>query len=468
MTNKQRNRGRLGLSIVFLLLITGCTTLGPDFTPPEFEAPPVYRTDSKELADPLDLKWWELFEDPVLNEMVTRTLANNRDLQIAVSRIAEARAVLGFTEVDGYPRIDFDAGARTGNYSGGSRSTDTNSTVYIAPALSWEIDFWGKFNRSTEAAQAELLASQYGLDTIQLALIAQVVSAYYQLLDFHQREAIARETLQSRLQSLDIIQQRFDQGTVPEIDLNQAQIQKEIAAGAIPVYQRSIAKMENGLSILIGQLPATIRTGTPLDRQPVPPDIPARLPADLLTRRPDIAQALHQLHAQTARIGVAQALRFPAFSLTGVLGLASSELSSITSEGEVWSLGGGLLGPLVDFGQNRRRVEIEEERTRQLLLQYENTVLTAFREVEDGLKEVETYRAQMAAVDNKLKAARNANELSKERYDQGITSYLEVLDTERTLFSVAIEASELKQQYLNAYVRLYKALGGGWMTAAES
>ena len=454
----------LAVAAPVMINLCGCFTAGPDFTAPEVETPAAYRSAPAAAAVDLNLQWWELFQDPALAQLVTRALANNRDVRIAASRIVEARAALGFSEADRFPRIDLQAGAATGNFSGGSRSPSTNSTVYIAPALSWEIDFWGKFSRASESAQAELSASRFALETIQLALISEVVSAYYRLLDFQQREAIARHTLDSRLASLDIIQQRFDQGTVPEIDLNQAQIQKEIAAGAIPEYQRAIALVENALSILLGELPGGIRTGVDLRRQPIPPQIPAGLPSDLLTRRPDIAQAYHELHAQTARIGVAQALRFPAISLSGVLGLASSELSTITSEGEVWSLGGSLLGPLVDFGKNRRRVEIEEERARQALLRYESVVLTAFREVENSLKEVATYRAQLEAVNNKLKAAQNANQLSKERYDQGITSYLEVLDAERTLFAVALETSELKQQYLNAYVGLYKALGGGWRT----
>ncbi|MGB5987435.1 MAG: efflux transporter outer membrane subunit, partial [Desulfobacterales bacterium] len=343
------------LTALLMLLVSGCATLGPDFRPPEVETPAAYRSALPGEGVEFNLKWWNLFQDPDLYQIVTQALANNRDLGVAASRIVEARAALGFTEADRLPRIDLDVGAMTGNYSGGSRSPDTNSTAFIAPTINWEIDFWGKFSRANEAARADLMASQYALDTVQLTLISEVVSAYYQLLDFQQREVIARETLDSRLESLDIIQQRFDQGTVPEIDLNQAQIQKEIAAGAIPLYQRSIAKVENALSILMGRLPGGIRTGSALTQQPIPPDIPMGLPADLLTRRPDIAQAFYQLKAQTARIGVAEALRFPSISLTGVLGLASSELSSITSEGEVWSLGGGLVAPLLDFGKNRRR-----------------------------------------------------------------------------------------------------------------
>jgi multidrug efflux system outer membrane protein len=297
--------------------------------------------------------------------------------------------------------------------------------------------------------------------------VSEVVAAYYQLLDVRQRRIISERTLESRLKSLDIIQQRLDEGIIPEIDLNQAQIQKEIAAGAIPLYRRQIALTENALSILVGRLPASIEVGEDLDNQPLPPDIPMGLPSEILQRRPDVAQAEALLHAQTARIGVAVAARLPAVSLTGILGVASTEVGSVTSDGGTWFVGGSLLGPIFDFEKSAQRVAVEEARTRQAMARYENAVLTAFREVEDALVEIETYKAQMSAVKRKREAARNANELSNERYDKGVTSYLEVLEADRTLFSVELEFSELDQQLFRSYVRLYKALGGGWLTRQE-
>lgn len=410
-----------------------------------------------------DLKWWELFEDPLLYSLVKTALENNRDLKIAVSRIEQARATVGFTQADQYPRIDVDAGVVKGNFSGGSRSKDTNSTAYLAAPLNWEIDFWGKFKRSTEAAQAELLASEYGLRTVQLTLVSDVVSNYYQLLDFHRRLNISKNTLWSRTKSLRIIQQRFDKGIISELDVNQSEIQKEIAAAAIPLYERTISKTENSLSILLGRLPRAIKTRKYLSGKVQPPEIPVGLPSDILERRPDVVRAKYILKAQTENIGVAEALRFPAISLTASLGVASTELGSMNIDGGVWSVGGRLLGPLFDFNKNKRRVEIQEQKTQQSLYQYENTVLTAFREVEDALVEITTYRKELAAVSRQQKAAKNANRLSKERYDKGVSSYLEVLDTERTLFSSELQQSELQQRYVNAYVNLYKSLGGGWV-----
>lgn len=457
-----RSRGIAPLALA-LLLFAGCA-VGPKFKEPVVRTPGSYRTAVMPNEPIPNLKWWTLFKDPQIYALVTTALERNRDLKIAVSRIEQARATLGFTRADQYPRVDVDAGAQKGNFNNGSRSADTNSTVYLAAPLSWEIDFWGKYKRSTEAARAELVASEYGLKSVQLTLIADVATIYYQLLDYHQRLNISTATLASRRKSLEFIRQRFEKGIIAELDVNQAQIQMEIAAASVPFYRRAIAKTENALSILIGRLPASIQTQNTLADQPSPPDIPVGMPSDILERRPDISEAKYLLKAQTERIGVAQALRLPAITLTGTLGLASSELTSVTNDGGAWSVGGRLLGPIIDFGKNKRRVEIEKEKTRQALYRYENTVLNAFREVEDALVEIATYRAELAATERQQKAANNANELSRQRYDKGVSSYLEVLDTERTLFSVELQLSELQQQYLNAYINLYKALGGGWIT----
>jgi len=454
------------VTLMIVASLTGCA-MGPDFKKPVVETPDNFRFSDSQSKEVVNLKWWELFDDPVLYSLVADALTGNKDLMIAASRIEEARAALGFTRADQYPRLDLEGSARTGNFLGVSRSSTTDKSAFIAPVLSWEIDFWGKYRRSTEAARAELMASEYSLRTVQISLISEVVSTYFLLLDYHQRLKISKQTLDSRLYSLDIIQKRFDKGIIPEIDLNQAQIQKEIAAGAIPLYQRLIAGTENALSILMGKFPGEINTEDDLNRQTVPPDIPGGIPSSVLERRPDVAEAMYLLEAQTARIGIAEALRFPSVTLTGLFGAASSELSSISTDGDIWSVGGDLFGPLFDFNKSRRRVEIEKERTRQALYQYENRVLFAFREVADALNDIQTYKDQISAVQRKFIAAENAATLSKMRYDKGVTSYLEVLDTERTLFDVGLELSELKQQFYNAYVRLYKALGGGWITKKE-
>jgi multidrug efflux system outer membrane protein len=453
--------------ILSALLTSGCTRLGPDFEEPLVATPESYRTEAAltELAD--DLQWWKLFDDPYLVSLVSMALERNRDLRIAVSRIAQSRAALGFTEADEYPRLDLDGGINRGNFTGTGKSPNTDTSSYITAPLSWEIDFWGKFSRATEAARADLIASEYGLKTVQLTLVSEVVASYTQLLDFHRRLAISENTLKSRTESLYIIQQRFDKGIIPELDVNWAQIEMEIAAAAIPLYQRSIAKTENSLSILLGHLPGAIEIRGNNLEQTIPPTIPVVMPVDVLDRRPDITQAKFLLKAQSEQIGIAEALRWPSLSLTATLGVANTDIGSLNVDGDTWSLGGRLLGPIFDFDKNKNRVLIQEQITQQFLLEFENLVLTAFQEVEDALVEITTYRQELAAVGRQLVAARNANKLSRERYNQGVSSYLEVLETERRLFSTELTQSETKQLFLNSYVNLYKALGGGWVTAAD-
>ena len=452
---------------VLTYTLSSCS-MGPDFQKPELETPAQYRYDSLKVDSVAILKWWDLFNDPVLDTLIVTALRENKNLLIAISRIEEARARLGFTGADQYPKLDIKADVLRGNLNAKQLGVEqTGNAFFIGPVLSWEIDFWGKFRRATESARAQLLASEFSLRTVQISLISEVISTYFLMVDYRQRLEIAKNTLVAREKSLNIIQHRFDKGIVAEIDLNQSQIQKEIAAVAIPIFERLAAQTENALRILLGKLPGEIEQGYPLHDQLIPPDIPTGLPSDLLVRRPDIAEAEYLLMAQNANIGVAVAKMFPSISLTGLLGLASNDLSTLTDGSAAWSLSGGLLGPLFNFNKNTLRVEIEEARTEQALYKYENTVLNAFREVEDALIEVETYKRQLDAKQRQFNAAKNAENLSQQRYDQGVTSYLEVLESQRSSFNAELELSEVKKDYLNAYVKLYKALGGGWVSVEE-
>jgi outer membrane protein, multidrug efflux system len=460
-------------SVIYIILISSCA-MGPNFTKPEPESLEAYsipdsvRIDTITVDSLVNLNWWELFEDPVLDTLVRIALNENKNVNIAVSRLEEARATLGFTKADIYPRFDIQATATRGNLIGGAlQSESTSNAFFIAPVVNWEIDFWGKFRRANEASRAELMASGYSLRTIQIGLISEVVSTYFLLLDYQRRLEISHHTLNSRTESLRIISQRFEKGIVPEIDYNQSQIQLEIAKASIPATERLIAITQHALSLLVGRLPGEIITKADWEKDIIPPSIPVGLPSQLLERRPDILQSEYALMAQNARIGVAEAMRFPAISLTGIFGAASTELSSLTTGESAWSISGSLLGPLFNFNKNTLRVEIEEERTKQALYSYENTVLNAFREVENALVEVRTFQQQLKSVKRKHKAAQNAAHLAAERYDKGVTSYLEYLDAERTFFSVELELSQVKQFYANSYVRLYKALGGGWLSEEE-
>ncbi|MEE8297949.1 MAG: TolC family protein, partial [Thermodesulfobacteriota bacterium] len=423
MTNKIKSFNTVILLTV-LVLLTGCL-VGPDFEQPTMEdLPDEFRFSTQSDQEEVNLKWWELFNDLELNYLVTTALNENKDLLIAISRIEEARSFLVFTKADLYPRFDLQGGANKGNFTGAlivSDPDEPNNSAFISPVVNWEIDFWGKFRRANESAKAQLLATEYAKKTVQISLISEVVGAYFMLLDFKERLRVSEQTLESRDESLIIIQKRLDRGVIPEIDLNQAQVQREIAAVAVPINKRLISQTENAISILLGKFPEGIKTDLDLYQQTIPPNVPSGLPSSLLERRPDILEALYLIQAQNALIGVAVAERFPAISLSGALGAATTDTTNITVDGFVWSVAAGLAGPIFNFGQDKARVEIEETRTEQALYIYQNVVLNAFREVSDSLVEIQTYRVQLVALKSQVKAAENANRLSKLRYDQGFS-----------------------------------------------
>jgi len=451
---------------VFIMAVNGCM-VGPKLEKPMADSPDAYRGSSLTQDSLQDLAWWELFGDAHLEALIDSALVYNRSVQIAASRIIEAEAVVGFNRADIYPSFGYEGTAIRQKPDPGLASDGPGNLFAFGPNVLWELDFWGKYRRATQAARAELMASEYGYQSIQISLISSVAGLYFQLLDYQARLDISKRTLETRKESLWIIQERYNMGIVPEIDLNQAQIQEAIAAGSVPLYERQVARTEHALSVLVGSNPGPVTYGPAKDLI-LSPDIPAGIPSELLERRPDILQAEQLFYARTARIGVAQAMRFPSISLTAAFGAASSDLSGIaTGESLVWSVGGGIVGPIFNFGKNKRRVEIEKQRAEQSLLAYEETVLSAFREVEDALVDAETYKRELAASKRRVLAAVNAATLSRARYDGGQTSFLEVLESERQMFNAELAAAEIYRMHLDSYVRLYKSLGGGWITEQE-
>jgi outer membrane protein, multidrug efflux system len=462
------------LKIVFLILfisvVSGCA-IGPDFQKPVVNSPSEFRFDLSGKDTTEILCWWELFNDPILDSLIRTALAENRDVRIAAARIEEARANMKFNKSNMWPYIGYEGNIYSGNIDRVMTPPPNNSTSYItnyyaAPVLSWEIGFWGKYRRLTESSFEQMMALENNRRGIMISLISEVASTYFQLLDFDNRLQISKNTLIIRQEYLNIIQERYDKGIVAEIDVNQAQIQEATAAAAVPQYERAVAGAEHTLSILLGKNPGPVLRGNKLEEQVIPPDIPPGLPSLLLERRPDIMEAEHYVASQNAMIGYAQAMRFPTFSLTGLLGVASPELSTAALNA-AWSVSGSIFGPIFNFGKNKRRVDVERKRTEQAYLTYDQAVLQAFRETEDALISITTYKDQLEAVIRQRDAAANAALLSKARYDEGITSYLEVLDSERTLFDASLNASATLQSRLNTYVYLYKALGGGWISEEE-
>ncbi len=434
--------------------------MGPDYERPAYEGPEEFRTRAAADSTVADLPWWNLFEDPVLVDLIDTALAGNRDLRSSLSRIAEARAQLGIVRADLYPRLDYGAG---GNLDWSSGSDGTASGASVVLDASYQVDLWGRIRRANEAAVQELLATEESYRSVTIGLVAAVARTYFLLRDLDNRLIISEQTVDARRQSLEVIEARFRAGMVSEVDVNQAEILLAEAEVSVQTFDRLRAQNENALSVLLGRPPLDIERGLELVEQLGAPELPTGLPSELLSRRPDVLAAENRLHAQTARIGVAEALKYPQLNLTADLGAQFSDISNSFA-----GLGAQLFGPLFNAGANQRQVEVEIARTEQLLNAYEQAYLTALREVEDALVALSTYEAELAARRRQLVAADSAAQLAWVRYEGGMTSYLEVLDLQRSLFSSQLKASETLQLHLTSMVQLYQALGGGWVAAQDS
>ena len=452
----------------FMLYFSGCA-LGPDFEHPEYTGSNEFRFDTiKEASDTLvNLKWWDLFNDPILDTLIKHALIENKDVMIAAARIEAARANLGMTKAEQWPSLGYSVNAGGGNFAGGQRLNNTASIFNAYPEMYWEIGFWGKYRRMNESARAELLASEYGMRTVQIGLISAVASTYYSLLEYKEKLKIANQTYITRDSGMRIIKSRYDYGIVAEIDYNQSQIQTAISAGAIPAYERAVAQTENALSFLLGKDSRAIIVEMPLLDQEMPPDIPSGLHSQLLQRRPDVLQAEALYAAQNAQIGVAQAMRWPSLNITGLLGYATNDLMALNAGGLAWAVAGSITGPIFQFGKNKRRVDIKRHNTEAALREYENVTIKAFKEVEDALVAIKTLKVELQATKIRTDAAMNAEMLSAQRYDKGQTSYLEVLESQRQSFDAQLAFAQTRTALLNAYIALYKALGGGWLSPEE-
>jgi multidrug efflux system outer membrane protein len=446
--------------LLFGFVSVAACKVGPDYERPAVPEHDAYRdavpadTTAMLPADSIaDLAWWDLFQDTVLQNLIRVALENNKELDIALARIAEARANLGFSRADLYPEVNVIASAAVN----ANTEEDVSASGLIAADAFWQVDLWGRIRRSNEAALNELLATEEAYRAVTISLVADVASFYLLLRDFDNRQTVAESTVETRRQTLDIIQARFNAGAVSEVDVNQAEIQLAEAEAAVESFRRGRAQTENAISVLLGVPPMSIPRGLALDQQILPPELPAGLPSQLVDRRPDVLQAERRLHAQTARIGVAEAIKYPSLTLSADLGasVASTSVGFLDAAADIFA-------PIFNAGRNQRRVEAEIARTQQALAQYEGAILTAFREVEDAMVAVRTYQTEYASRVRQLRAARSAEELSWIRYDQGMTSYLEYLEVQRQLFSSELRASETLQLRLTSLVQLYKALGGGW------
>lgn len=467
----RRAIGRLPtLSRAFVLGLAACAgtgcVLGPDYTRPDLDVPQAYHHATVPAAALAPLPaWWRAFGDPELDRLVDEGLAANHDLAIATARVDEFAARIGATRAQGLPQVGY------GTAGGRQRTaTGTVSGTYTAVlSASWEIDLWGRLRRENEATRANLLATEQARLGVALTLVSSIVGSYVTLLDLDRRLEIARSTVEGRKQSVAVFQLRKDGGVVSEFEMMQVTAEYETAESAIPELERAIALQENALSVLVGRNPGPIVRGVTLQNLAAPP-VPAGLPSSLVARRPDILQAEQQLVAANALVGAARTLHFPSLSLTGTGGGVSTELDDLFSgPTRTWSYLGQLAGPIFAGGAIESANAQADARREQALLGYQRTVQAAFRDVEDALASLHTTTALIASLDRRVTALRRAVELARERYDNGYADYLDVLDTERSLFSAELSLTSAQGDGHRSLVDLYRALGGDWIpqVAAE-
>ncbi|MGA8312406.1 MAG: efflux transporter outer membrane subunit [Terriglobales bacterium] len=457
-----------------LLLVTlgfacGCA-VGPNYKRPAVNVPPDYRGvapqeaakgDAKSLADE---KWWEVFQDEQLKELVKTALQQNYDVRIAAERILEAQAQLGITRADQFPSIT--AGVAAVDLRNPQtkflRAYETSANQ-VSGSFAWDLDFWGKYRRATEAARANLAASEWARREVITALIANLASAYFQLRALDSQLEISQRTLGSRRDSLRLTRLLADGGSTSMLDVRQAEQLVFTAASEVPSLQQQIEQEENFISTLLGNNPAPVPRGRKLTEQEHPPAVPAGLPSSLLERRPDIRQAEEQLIAANAQIGIARAAYFPQISLTATAGSQSSALTGLFSgPAGLWNFGGALTQPVFTAGKLRSNVRLTEAQQREFVLRYEQTIQGAFREVSDSLvayRRTQEFRQQQELL---VASAEDATRLSHMRYRGGVTSYLEVLTNDTNYFSAELGLVQAQLNERLALVQLYKALGGGW------
>ncbi len=444
------------------VLSTGCV-VGPKYTGQSSEIPDQF-IESALPTDTISFEaWWQQFNDPVLARLIEKTLKNNRDLVAAASRVEQARLAAGISAANFYPNLSYQGGIARGDLAGTSQLQAPVNSIFALGLLNWEIDFWGKYRQTQNRSEAILLATEYDRQAIRLSIESETARLYFLLLDFRERLQIAQNTLEIRRESVNIIQQRFNEGIIPEIDLNQAVIQESEAAAAIPLFEMQIRKIKNALLSLVGEysISEELLEGR-LDAQATPDFIPEMLPSDLLQRRPDILEAEQALVAQYAAAGVAQSQRYPSINLSISGGITGSDFNNLLDGSPAWSMGAGIFGPLFNFGQLKKLSQIEQEKIREVQAAYDQLAVNAFLEVNDVLSEIENTQQLITIRQTQFDAAANAARLAQERYDAGVTSYLELLDSQRALFNVELSLTQSRQELLNAYVKLYKALGGGW------
>ncbi|MBV9158661.1 MAG: efflux transporter outer membrane subunit [Acidobacteriaceae bacterium] len=451
-------------------LLTACM-VGPNYSRPPVQTPTTYRDVSRnpqlqaQAASYADLPWWQVFQDPKLQDLIRTALKQNYDLQLATERINAARAQLAITRSALFPQVE-----GSGNFSGGKEfnfQTKYNFLTLAADAT-FQLDLFGRLRRATEAARAQLLATEAARQTVVLTIVSDVASDYFALLQLDLQLQITRGTVATQINSVRLTTRRLQYGVATKLDVLQAQQTLDTANAQIPDLERQIAQEEDGISILLGNYPQNVPRGRPLVEQPLPPEVPPGIPSSLIARRPDIREAEQNLIAANAEIGVAKAQFFPQISLTGSAGGAfgrSSAFSGLmSSQVAFWSYGAQVSQPIFTGGALRGNLHLAESQQNQALIGYKQSIQRAFGDVSDALIAYQKFHEVRLRQQDSVADLQESVRLSTLRYQGGTTTYLEVLDGQRSLYAAELTLAQARGNEYQSLVQVYRALGGGWQT----
>jgi multidrug efflux system outer membrane protein len=465
---KKMNTGRLLTVIVGSAMLVGCM-VGPKYHRPAVQTPNSFRdlADNPQIqaqvASYADLPWWQVFQDAKLQEIIRTALKQNYDLQIATERINAARAQLAITRSSLFPQVSGNA-----NFSGGKENLQQSryNFLTLTADAAFQLDFFGKLRRASEAARAQMLATEDARQVVALTLLSDVATDYFTLLQLDLQLAITRETVKTQTDSVKLTQLRLDHGVATKLDVLQAQQVLDTANAQIPDLERQIAQEEDALSILLGNYPQDIARGIPLIEQTLPPEVPAGLPSSILERRPDIREAEQILVAANADIGVAKAQFFPQISLTGggggPFGRDSAFPGLFSTQLGIWSYGAQVSQPIFTGGALKGNLHLAESQQRQALIAYRQTIQRAFGDVSDALIGYEKLHQVRTRQQDSVADLQETVRISTLRYKGGTTTYLEVLDGQRSLYGAELTLAAARGDEYRSLVQLYKALGGGW------
>jgi len=461
--------------LLVFLLPTGCVTVGPDYLPPVAEVPDEWqmmRASAFDRDKELTKKWWQVFADPLLTQLIGEASRDNLDLKTAVAKVKESRARIGVVSGVYYPQVDAvgEFSRQHGSENAVAGIGETANRNALGLEASWEIDLFGRISRSVEAANADFRATQEDRRDVQVSLLAEVASSYLTVRTLQARLAATEGNIESQRQVLSLTQTRFRYGLATDLDVAQAEDVLANSEAQVPPLRSALNQTINNIALLLGKPPGAysveLRKPEPI---PSPPsEVAVGVPTDLLRQRPDIRRAEQELAAQTARIGVATADLYPTLSLLGTIGVEATDAGDLISAGShFYSLGPNIRWNVFAGGSIRSQIQVEDARAQQALLQYEKTVLNALREAENAMTAYQEERNRMEALTRSVKAARRTLTLAIQLYKDGLRDFQNVLDAERNVFSVENQLAESKGNIAINLVQLYKALGGGWNADVE-